>query len=92
MFSGRSRHATRPRSSPSIRAIWWTTTSAWFSGVSNRPLTLLVPYERGDIVSRLHAIGRVVTTDYRETGTLVTALVHPQDAQGFAEFETVHAS
>jgi GTP-binding protein HflX len=56
------------------------------------PLTLLVPYERGDIVSRLHAIGRVVTTDYRETGTLVTALVHPQDAQGFAEFETVHAS
>jgi GTP-binding protein HflX len=51
-----------------------------------------VPYERGDIVSRLHAIGRVVTTDYRETGTLVTALVHPQDAQGFAEFETVHAS
>jgi hypothetical protein len=34
----------------------------------------------------------VVTTDYRESGTLVTALVHPQSAPGFAPFETVHAS
>ncbi len=40
-------------------------------------LTLLVPYDRGEIISRLHVQGRVLSTDYREDGTLVTALVHP---------------
>ncbi len=55
-------------------------------------LTLLVPYDRGDVIAKLHSVGRVVTTDYRETGTLVTALVHPQSAPGFAPFEAVHAT
>jgi GTP-binding protein HflX len=40
-------------------------------------LTLLVPYDRGEVISRLHVQGRVLSTDYREDGTLVTALVHP---------------
>ena len=40
-------------------------------------LTLLVPYDRGEVISRLHVQGRVLSTDYREEGTLVTALVHP---------------
>lgn len=40
-------------------------------------LTLLVPYDRGEIISRLHVQGRVLSTDYREDGTLVTAMVHP---------------
>ncbi len=40
-------------------------------------LTLLVPYDRGEIISRLHVQGRVLSTDYREEGTLVTAMVHP---------------
>jgi GTP-binding protein HflX len=42
-------------------------------------MTLLVPYESGDIISRLHVGGRVLATDYREDGTLVTALVHPHE-------------
>ena len=41
-------------------------------------LTMLVPYDRGDVISRLHVQGRVLATDHREDGTLVRALVHPQ--------------
>jgi GTP-binding protein HflX len=55
-------------------------------------LTLLVPYDRGEVISRLHLRGRVLSTDYREDGTLVTALVHPQSVEGLREFQTVHAS
>jgi GTP-binding protein HflX len=40
-------------------------------------LTLLVPYDRGEVISRLHVQGRVLSTEYRDEGTLVTALVHP---------------
>ncbi len=40
-------------------------------------VTLLVPYDRGEVISRLHVQGRVISTDYREDGTLVKALVHP---------------
>ncbi|HWR86062.1 MAG TPA: GTPase HflX [Rhodoglobus sp.] len=38
---------------------------------------LLVPYDRGEIISRLHVQGRVLRTDYEEDGTRVTAFVHP---------------
>jgi GTP-binding protein HflX len=55
-------------------------------------LTLLIPYDRGELISKLHTVGRVITTDYRETGTLVTALVHPQSVEGFKPFEAIHAS
>jgi len=36
---------------------------------------LLVPYERGDVVSALHERGRVLETEYQEGGTRVRALV-----------------
>jgi GTP-binding protein HflX len=39
---------------------------------------LLVPYDRGEVISRLHVSGRVLSTDYEEDGTRVHALVHPQ--------------
>jgi GTP-binding protein HflX len=55
-------------------------------------LTLLIPYDRGELISKLHTVGRVVSTDYRETGTQVVALVHPQSVEAFKPFETVHAS
>jgi GTP-binding protein HflX len=51
-------------------------------------MTLLVPYDRGEVISRLHVGGRVLTTDYLEEGTRVVALVHPQNVEaltGFAE-------
>jgi GTP-binding protein HflX len=44
-------------------------------------MTLLVPYEDGDIISRLHVGGRVLSTEYRDDGTLVTALVHPHEVE-----------
>ena len=40
-------------------------------------VSLLVPYDRGEVISRLHVQGRVLSTDYEEEGTRVKALVHP---------------
>jgi hypothetical protein len=34
----------------------------------------------------------VLTTDYVEAGTRVTALVHPQLVESLKQFEVVHAS
>jgi GTPase len=49
-------------------------------------LTMLVPYDRGDVVSRLHEHGRVISTDYQEDGTLVKAMVHPARLTELQEF------
>ncbi len=49
-------------------------------------VTLLVPYDRGEVISRLHVQGRVLSTDYREDGTLVKALVHPARLDDVSEF------
>lgn len=49
-------------------------------------LTLLVPYDRGEVISRLHVQGRVLSTDYREDGTLVKAMVHPARIAELEEF------
>jgi len=49
-------------------------------------LQLLVPYDRGEIISRLHVQGRVLSTDYREDGTLVRAMVHPSRIADLQEF------
>jgi len=37
----------------------------------------VIPYERGDLVSRLHTEADVLSTEHREEGTLVHARVHP---------------
>ncbi|PRY69725.1 GTP-binding protein HflX [Glaciihabitans tibetensis] len=58
-------------------------------------MTLLVPYDRGEVISRLHVGGRVLATEYLEEGTRVVALVHPQNVEaltGFADAARVHAS
>jgi GTPase len=49
-------------------------------------LDLLVPYDRGDVVSWLHEHARIVSTDYAETGTLLNVMVMPADEAGLAEF------
>lgn len=48
--------------------------------------TMLVPYDRGEVISRLHVAGRVLSTDYVEEGTLVKAMVHPRNLDDVAEF------
>lgn len=47
---------------------------------------LLVPYDRGDVISHLHRSGRILSTQYVEGGTHVTALVHADLAGSLAEF------
>jgi GTP-binding protein HflX len=47
---------------------------------------LLVPYDRGDIVSALHETGRVLSTEYVEDGTRIRALASPEQAAQLAEF------
>ncbi|KQO47293.1 MULTISPECIES: GTPase HflX [unclassified Frigoribacterium] len=49
-------------------------------------LDLLVPYDRGDVVSHLHDSGRIVSTDYEEEGTRVHARVYPSDVAGLTPY------
>jgi GTP-binding protein HflX len=50
------------------------------------PVTLLVPYNRGDIVSSLHVRGVIDSTEYDEDGTRVVARIRPADMEAFGEF------
>ena len=49
-------------------------------------LRLLVPYDRGEVISKLHVRGRIVSTDYLEEGTLVVTRVEPSEAAMLEEF------
>ena len=46
---------------------------------------VVVPYERGDLVSRIHAEGEVLTTEHGEAGTRVRARVNGDLAGELAE-------
>jgi GTP-binding protein HflX len=37
----------------------------------------VIPYDRGDLVSRLHQQSEVLSTEHREDGTFLHAKVHP---------------
>ena len=50
------------------------------------PVTMLVPYNRGDVVSSLHVRGVIESTDYEEEGTRVVARIRPADIEAFGEF------
>ncbi|MFM5968192.1 MAG: GTPase HflX [Micrococcales bacterium] len=47
---------------------------------------VLIPYNRGDLVSRLHINGRIINLEYAETGTRVRAMVKPEQAAELAPF------
>jgi len=49
-------------------------------------IDLVVPYDRGDIVSTLHETGRVLSVEYTEDGTRIRALASPEQAAQLAEF------
>ncbi|WP_308468409.1 GTPase HflX [Rathayibacter soli] len=55
-------------------------------------LTLLIPYDRGDLISALHERGRVIETAYVEDGTRVRALVMPEYAPAFETFAETDAA
>ena len=48
-----------------------------------------IPYNRGDIVARVHEIGRVDATEHTEGGTRIKAQVPAALAAGLREFATV---
>lgn len=47
---------------------------------------LLVPYDRGDLISALHERGRVLSTEYAEEGTRVHAKIMPEYTAVFEPF------
>ncbi|HWU46272.1 MAG TPA: GTPase HflX [Humibacter sp.] len=49
-------------------------------------IDVLIPYDRGDLVSALHERGRVLSTEYLEGGTRIGALVAPEYAPVFDPF------
>jgi GTP-binding protein HflX len=55
----------------------------------NIEVAVLIPYDRGDLVSRLHLNSRILVLDYRETGTFVRAMVKPEMAAELAEYRLV---
>ncbi len=50
-------------------------------------VTVLLPYDRGDLVSRLHLNSRIIKMEYRESGTYVHAMVKPEIASELRQFE-----
>ena len=47
---------------------------------------LLLPYDRGDLLSRVHEHGEVLTTEHTEAGTRVRAKVHAQAVAALAAY------
>ena len=54
-------------------------------------LHVLVPYERGDVVSRVHETGEVLSSEHQPGGTLLHARVSEELAADLAEFLAVDA-
>jgi GTP-binding protein HflX len=51
-------------------------------------LDLLVPYDRGDVISSLHDHARIVSTEYEEGGTRISVLVTEEHAAALRPFAT----
>ncbi|GAA1695676.1 GTPase HflX [Kribbella sp. NPDC056951] len=54
-------------------------------------LDLLLPYDRGDLVSRIHSEGSVEQLEHTADGTRVTARVHPALAGDLTPYEVASA-
>jgi GTP-binding protein HflX len=48
--------------------------------------SLLIPFDKGDIVSYLNDNTTILKTDYRENGTVVTAELNSVDAKRFEKY------
>ncbi|MFK4089264.1 GTPase HflX [Kribbella sp. NPDC020789] len=67
---------------------------AYLEGALPQPhisLELLLPYERGDLVSRIHSEGSVEQLEHTGDGTLVTARVHPALADELTPYQVATA-
>ena len=52
----------------------------------NVRITVLVPYNRGELVSRMHLNSKILSLDYVEEGTRLTAMVRPELAAELEPF------
>ncbi|MEY4492540.1 MAG: hypothetical protein RL085_951, partial [Actinomycetota bacterium] len=52
----------------------------------NVSVRLVIPYGRGDLVSRMHLNSRITKLEYEEDGTHVEAMVSPEFAAELAPF------
>jgi GTPase len=52
-------------------------------------IRVLIPYERGDLVNRIHQTGEFLSTEHTATGTLIAARVNPSLAGELAPYELV---
>lgn len=51
----------------------------------------LVPWDRGDLVDKIHRTGEFITSEHTQDGTLVVALVHPElagELKSYTDFQT----
>lgn len=55
----------------------------------NVEVAALIPYDRGDLVSRLHLNSRIMVLDYREGGTFVRAMVKPDMAAELSDYRVI---
>ena len=55
---------------------------------TDRAVDVTIPYERGDLVARLHAEGRVDATEHSDAGTRIKARVPAALEAGLREFAT----
>jgi GTP-binding protein HflX len=55
----------------------------------NVRMTVVIPYSRGELVSRLHLSSRIIELEYLEAGTKVTAMVRPDLAAELRVFQTI---
>ncbi len=55
-------------------------------------IEVIVPYDRGDLISLLHEKGRVSSTEYVETGTLVHARIDAELEAQFSQFRVPAAA
>lgn len=49
-------------------------------------MTLLIPYDRGDIVSWLHDVADIHTVDHRQDGTAMSVKLHPEHVENVQPF------
>jgi GTP-binding protein HflX len=52
----------------------------------DRSVHALIPYDRGDLVARIHSDGEVLSEDHTGDGTLISARVRPDLAAALVEF------
>ena len=52
-------------------------------------VTALVPYDRGDLINRIHQAGEFLSSEHTELGTVVVARVHPDLAGELSPYESV---